>query len=460
MPAEIVEAHAVDDPGAVRALVPEGCDLFVLDSYRLGIQHETALKGWASSTLVLDDRPFRRHAADILLDPTLRRAPGAYEALVAKDTKLLLGPGYALLRPEFSCARLRALARRASTDTVAKILVAFGGGCGARPAIDLVLEGCRISGLSGELHVVAPAACNLPSRSGGVKVVSHGLTADIHRLMVACDLAIGAGGGSAWERCCLGLPTIMVGIADNQSDVAAALAEAGAAIDLGPAPTVTAEMIAQSLCDLASNVAHRREMSSRAARICDGLGARRVAGALAPWFARDGMPVTLRPVGMADAELMHHWQQIPAVRRHTPNPAPPSWETHLGWLESRLADTAAGPFSIIVKDGKDVGVLRLDRFSRGAHRHHLEADALKISIYLEPDSHGQGIGTAALDAARFLVTQAPFYAEVLPGNAASHRLFKRAGYREAAPGLYRQASPAREPQPQRAEPLSQGAHAV
>ena len=76
-------------------------------------------------------------------------------------------------------------------------------------------------------------------------------------------------------------------------------------------------MIAQSLCDLASNVAHRREESSRAARICDGLGARRVAGALAPWFARDGMPITLRPVGMADAELMHRWQQIPAVRRHT-----------------------------------------------------------------------------------------------------------------------------------------------
>ena len=146
---EIVEAHAVDDPGAVRALVPQGCDLFVLDSYRLGIQHETALKGWASSTLVLDDRPFRRHAADILLDPTLGRAPGAYEALVAKDTRLLLGPAYALLRREFSGARPRALARRTSADAVAKILVSFGGGCGVRPALDLVLEGCRVSGLSG-----------------------------------------------------------------------------------------------------------------------------------------------------------------------------------------------------------------------------------------------------------------------------------------------------------------------
>src|SRR6185503_16847394 len=69
IPLEIVEAHAADDPGAVRALAPEGCDLFVLDSYRLGIEYEAALKGWASSTLVLDDRPFRSHAADVLLDP-------------------------------------------------------------------------------------------------------------------------------------------------------------------------------------------------------------------------------------------------------------------------------------------------------------------------------------------------------------------------------------------------------
>jgi RimJ/RimL family protein N-acetyltransferase len=251
----------------------------------------------------------------------------------------------------------------------------------------------------------------------------------------------------------------MVGIADNQCDVAAALADAGAAIDLGPAHIVAAETIAKSLCDLAGDFTRRGEMSSRAANICDGLGARRVASVLAPWPARDGEPVTLRPVAMADAELMHRWQKLPAVRRHTPNPAPPSWQEHLSWFKRRLADPAAGPFSIIVKGGRDVGVVRLDRFAREAHGRCVEPDALCVSIYLEPESHGQGAGTAALAAARFLVAGVPFYAEVLPDNAASHRLFERAGYREVSPGLYRQA-PARGPRSRHTEHPSQRAQAL
>lgn len=439
LPVEIIEAHAVDDASAVRALVPEGCDLFVVDSYRLGIQYELALRGWCASSLVLDDRPFRRHAADVLLDPTFGRTPVAYAPLVYPGTRLLLGPSYALLRPAFFETRARALARRASATAVPeKILLALGGGCGVRPVLDLLLEGCRTSGLAGELHVAAPQAWHLPAHVGALRVVTHGLTADIHRLMTACDLAIGAGGGSAWERCCLGLPTITVRVADNQSDVAAALAEACAAVDLGPARSLTPDTIARSLRDLADDPARCRQMAERAAIVCDGLGARRVAGALAPWHAHDGEDVTLRPATIADAELMFQWQQIPAVRRHTPNPEPPSWQTHVGWLEHRLADAGAGPFSIITKGSEAVGVLRLDRCSRETRGHCMETDALRVSIYLEPESHGNGVAAAALRAARFLIPRSPFYAEVLPGNAASHHLFRRAGYHEVVPGLYRQ----------------------
>jgi UDP-2,4-diacetamido-2,4,6-trideoxy-beta-L-altropyranose hydrolase len=439
LPAEIIEAHAVDDPDAVRALVPEGCDLFVLDSYRLGIQHETALGGWCQTSLVLDDRPFRRHAAHMLLDPTFGRAPGAYAPLVATDTRLLLGPSYALLPSAFAKARPRALARRASSRMPERIMLALGGGCGIRPALDVVLEGCRASGFLGELHVVAQDAWKLPMQRGGMRVVAHGLTVDMHRLIGACDLAIGTGGGAVWERCCLGLPTIMISAVDGPSDVAAALAEAGIVVDLGPAGALTPDAVAQALRDLADDPARLRQMAGRAAVACDGLGARRVAGALSPWLARDGEAVTLRPATMADAELLFQWEQFPVVRRHIPSPAPPTWEAHVAWLRERLADTAAGPFSIIVKGNRDVGAMRLDRCSPEVGGHRLEPVALGVSIYVEPASHGRCIATAALEAARFLVDRQPFYAEVHPDSATARRLFRRAAYSEVSPGLYRHA---------------------
>ncbi|WP_222115807.1 hypothetical protein [Chromobacterium vaccinii] len=43
------------------------------------------------------------------------------------------------------------------------------------------------------------------------------------------DLAIGAAGGSAWERCCLGLPCLLFIQAENQRQGTEALQAAGAA---------------------------------------------------------------------------------------------------------------------------------------------------------------------------------------------------------------------------------------
>jgi RimJ/RimL family protein N-acetyltransferase len=231
----------------------------------------------------------------------------------------------------------------------------------------------------------------------------------------------------------------MVSVADKPSDVAAALAGAGIVVDLGPTSSLTPDVVARRLRELANDPARLRQMAVRSALACDGLGARRVASVLSPWLAQDGEPVTLRPATMTDAELLFQWAQIPAVRRHTPNPAPPTPEMHLVWLRARLADVAAGPFSIIVKGNRDVGVLRLDRCPVEAGGHRMEPIALGVNIYVQPESHGRGVATAALQAARFLVDRNPLYAEVHPGSAASHRLFRCAGYREVSRGLYRQA---------------------
>lgn len=95
-------------------------------------------------------------------------------------------------------------------------------------------------------------------------------------LMSAADLAVGAGGSTSWERSCLGLPSLIVELAENQRNIAASLDRAGAALDLGKAETLTNEKLTAALQMLYHDEERRSAMAEQAAAICDGDGTRRV----------------------------------------------------------------------------------------------------------------------------------------------------------------------------------------
>jgi len=96
---------------------------------------------------------------------------------------------------------------------------------------------------------------------------------DMAQLMADSDLAIGAAGATSWERCCLGLPTVLVVLAENQRLIARGLREAGAAWLIERAGLETFKVIAKHVTVSRCLV----DMSATAARITDGLGASRVA---------------------------------------------------------------------------------------------------------------------------------------------------------------------------------------
>lgn len=97
-------------------------------------------------------------------------------------------------------------------------------------------------------------------------------------LMSRADLAIGAAGGSAWERCCLGLPSLLVVMADNQRPGAEALERAGASLSLGW-PDAIEETLPRAMREVFAP-GRLFEMSQNSAAICDGLGVQRVVEAL------------------------------------------------------------------------------------------------------------------------------------------------------------------------------------
>ena len=260
---------------STRALqVDGGVDALIVDHYRLDAAWEQAMRPFARCIVVIDDLADRPHDCDLLVDSNLGADErGRYREL-APGARLLLGPGYALLREEFREPIRRARPRDGQierinvfmggfdrSDETSKVLRALGSRPGAPFRIDVVLPTwAPFGGAVRERYVGKPAI-------HAVHIYDE--TAEIAALFEAADLAVGAGGSAIWERCALGLPSVVISVADNQRAGAGQCEIAGAALWLGDAALVGESDIALAVEDLQRDPRAVAEMSRRA-RIVSG----------------------------------------------------------------------------------------------------------------------------------------------------------------------------------------------
>ncbi len=272
------------------ALAGVDLDWLVVDHYALDACWESRVAGCARRLMVLDDLADRRHTCDLLLDQNLGRRPEDYAGLVSPETKRLIGPGFALLRNEFVRVRESSLRARAEREPM-ELLVSLGGVDADNITGDVldVLADMPEAG-QWQVTVVLGAACphaariceqaDAMSRRAGLRVEVIVGASNMAELMAGADLAIGAAGGSAWERCCLGLPTLLIVMADNQRPGARALEAAGAAICLGEPHGVQGRLAGELRRLMKPGNDVLPELASKAASLCDGLGTRRVLDCL------------------------------------------------------------------------------------------------------------------------------------------------------------------------------------
>jgi len=422
-PGELLRlADGTDEPAALRTALPGGCDLLVVDHYGWSAALEAACRPWAAHVAAIDDLANRRHDAGLLLDTTLGRTAADYAGLVPPGCILLTGTEFALLRPEFRALRPAALERRRKAAAIGRVLVS----CGYWDAADvtgLALDALRQVGADLAVDIVlGPGAPHLGRIAEAVAAAGPGWRlhvgpAGIAGLVAAADLAIGTAGTSSWERCCLGLPAIVLIAADNQAEVAATLARAGAAIDLGYLRErgETAQSVASAIAGLRAAPERIAAMSLASAAICDGLGSDRVADALAALAApagaaRAGPAVALREAGIADARILFDWRTDPLTAAMSRGPAP-TWDEHLAWLERRLGRPEP-KFYIAELDGEAAGSIRVDG---GA-----------VSYTVAPTMRGRGVATAMLRIV--FAMHGPLEAHVKPGNPASAAAARKAGH--------------------------------
>jgi UDP-2,4-diacetamido-2,4,6-trideoxy-beta-L-altropyranose hydrolase len=264
-------------------------DAIVFDHYGLSEREHRAMnQGWP--VLVIDDLADRPLGADLLVDSGPARRVGDYDGLLPDEARLLLGPSYAAVRPEFAGLREAALAWRG--EPVGRVLVSLGltdlDGITGR-----VVE--RLRPRIGEIGLDIVLGADAPSLPGLTKVARRDPRLTLHvdtphmaRLTAEADVAIGASGSSTWERCTLGLPSVLVILADNQRPAAEALAERGAALVVDASAPDFDAALDRALRRLLTDADLRRDLAAKSAAICDGQGASRVAEAFLELIAARG----------------------------------------------------------------------------------------------------------------------------------------------------------------------------
>ena len=409
-----------EDASETRAALENTPDWLVMDHYAFDARWQRAACPAHTRRMVIDDLADRPHDCDLLLDQNLGHGAGDYDGLVPDRCTRLMGPRHALLRPEFAEARAGALAARAGRGL--KHLMISMGGIDAVDATSTVLSalrdaplpnGLRISVIMGAgapaLETVRALAQTMPRPTEVVVDVD-----DIAARMAAADLAIGAGGGTTWERCCLGLPSIIVETAENQSGIADAMSCAGAGIAPGAlnAPGF-ARTLGEAVAEAAAPV-RLEALSQTAAGICDGDGAGRVMAGLMP------ADISFRPALCADSRRVWEWRRA-MDRAFNQRCEETPFGPHDTWFR-RAVDDPHRIISIIEQGQLPCGYLRLDR---------TVGQRARVSICLSPEVRGQGLGLALLAEADRLgrsLGLARLEAEIHPRNHASRRVFEAAGY--------------------------------
>lgn len=266
------------------AVLNDPVDWIIIDHYALDYRWENAMRDKCQKIMCIDDLADRVHDCDLLLDQNLGRTEDDYLELVSPDTQFLLGPKFALLRSEFAEWRDISIACR-KNPKLRHLLVAMGG-VDKDNVTERVLKtvaSCKLTDLEHITVVIGPTAPwveNIRIVASALHIPTNILSGidNMAELMTSCDFAVGAAGATTWERCSLGLPSILIVLANNQENIARHMSHAKAAFvinDIEKLEVSLSTFLEGST--LSQSMASYSQMSSQ---ILDACGVNRVISAI------------------------------------------------------------------------------------------------------------------------------------------------------------------------------------
>lgn len=262
-------------------------DWLIVDNYELDHTWEELLRPHTRWILAIDDLADRRHNCDIVLDHNPRDdAHGPYTELTPANCLQLLGPRYALLPAAVGRARSRMESKPGFRSGV---FIFFGGGAD-HGLTEIALAAMTMGSLAKAPATVVIGGSNPESEKLfrlarlRPRTVALGSIPHLADLMSLAAVGIGAGGVTSLERLCLGLPSVVTTLADNQIRSTESLARMGLLRYQGHWPMADSTKLAESTEALVQDNEWRQASRAAGMELVDGRGASRVAQAMLNFF--------------------------------------------------------------------------------------------------------------------------------------------------------------------------------
>jgi len=281
--AEVSQLPAGSDSDALHTAAlarSAGADLVVIDGYQFCPAYQGIVKTEARVLWIDDGGQAGACCADIILNQNISADPKMYSTASA-ETMLLLGTRYALLRPEFLEYRNW---KRDFPPRARRILITLGGSDPAHATVPIAEIVSQIPGIDVRV-VIGPAVSEretMIQRLSQRENIEFLVAPDnMAKLMEWADVAISAAGSTCWELAFMGLPSILIVVAENQRPIAEGMKRAGAVFDHWPHSQLDDAGFLEGLTALGESEALRRQLSANASALVDGWGGQRVVESIA-----------------------------------------------------------------------------------------------------------------------------------------------------------------------------------
>jgi UDP-2,4-diacetamido-2,4,6-trideoxy-beta-L-altropyranose hydrolase len=399
----------------------------ILDGYHFNADYQRTIKAAQLRLLVIDDYGHAdSYYADFILNQNVYANADLYPR-ISSQTQLLLGCKYALLRREFWSWRndTRFKTQKLTPNSPLRILITLGGSdpdnisltvLKALKCIDLDRTVAKVVvGVSNpHLDLLKSVCADL-----GESVSLYFNVKNIPKLMSQSDLAISAGGSTCWELAFMGIPSLLLILAENQRFNVERLGALNVGINLGWHQQVTPQIIAFEISQLCECPDRLNIMSKIALKLVDGFGSDRVLMSI------QNMKLRLREASISDGELLWKWVNDPAVRTSAFSSEPIHWNEHIQWLNHKLQDSNSHIFIAFDLQDQPIGQIRFDI---------KENQYVEIDISLDRNWRGIGYGKLLIEAAvdRIFNTMPvkTIYALIKSNNCPSIKSFEKAGFKK------------------------------
>lgn len=363
-------------------LKTEGADQknwLVLDGYHFTPKYQKAIRDEGIRLLVIDDmNHLPCYHADILLNQNIHAPDLKYHC--DENTTLLLGTRYVLLRREF--LKYRDFNRQIP-DRARNILVTLGGADPDNVTLKVIEALTLVEDKEIEVKIViGPANPHreiLTQALSSTPYLSELITnpSNMPELMAWADLAISGAGSTCWEMAFMGVPNIVMILADNQKPVAEGIAKIRMALNLGWYNVVNQRLISQSIYQIILSKNKRINMAKKGHIVIDGSGTKTLVKKL------NAISISICPVMESDCELIWKWANDPEVRSSAFSSDFIPFEDHRDWFYSKIRNPQCFQFIGYNGNSQPIGQIRFDAVGDGE---------FEVDVSVDKDFRGREYG--------------------------------------------------------------------